>query len=406
MTQVAIIVGLSLTPAQAKVWREAWDLLLTDRYTLQEICEILHARGYTFRSGRLFVDKTKSKKSMQYAVNALSKAFHNPVYAGWMINDNVGLPKGTQIEGKWEAIITPEEFDKGVTILKRRMKHRIPKHRHHYLLTGILYMRHKRNHTRMTGSTPNSGRNAGGISYYIGTDGVHVPCALLDEQVPDILTTIQVYPEYLPALRKIYEAEIQQALDNPINKIDELNQMLKRIDEEEKRAVMLFAKVQITEQAITHLVNALQERRRQLNAELLLLESTNVNLASNLDEAINVLAQLPDLYGKLSKDEQSEVLRGIIARIVVDSEGKIIEVRLHPPFTYLYHRYKTVKKRWTSVNANGTVNFNSPVLSRDLSRYIYCSSYISGGGPNETRTHDLFNAIEALSQLSYRPLRC
>src|SRR5690554_651794 len=24
-------------------------------------------------------------------------------------------------------------------------------------------------------------------------------------------------------------------------------------------------------------------------------------------------------------------------------------------------------------------------------------------GPNETRTHDLFNAIEALSQLSYRP---
>ena len=42
-------------PEQFKVWRLAWDLLLTDKYTLGEICEELHARGFRYRTGRPFV---------------------------------------------------------------------------------------------------------------------------------------------------------------------------------------------------------------------------------------------------------------------------------------------------------------------------------------------------------------
>ncbi|MEO0566025.1 MAG: recombinase family protein, partial [Chloroflexota bacterium] len=40
---------------RSEIWRYAWDLLLTDQYTLKEICEKLHERGYTLRSGRHFV---------------------------------------------------------------------------------------------------------------------------------------------------------------------------------------------------------------------------------------------------------------------------------------------------------------------------------------------------------------
>lgn len=32
--------------------KEAWEMLLTDRYTLAEICEELNRRGYTRSSGR------------------------------------------------------------------------------------------------------------------------------------------------------------------------------------------------------------------------------------------------------------------------------------------------------------------------------------------------------------------
>jgi hypothetical protein len=48
-------------PVQFPVWRLAWDLLLEDTNTLDDICEILHARGYRLRSGRPFVEIRRNR---------------------------------------------------------------------------------------------------------------------------------------------------------------------------------------------------------------------------------------------------------------------------------------------------------------------------------------------------------
>jgi len=50
-------------PERAPIWRLAWDLLLQDRYTLDDICHELHKRGYTYRSGRPFIE-VKDRKSV------------------------------------------------------------------------------------------------------------------------------------------------------------------------------------------------------------------------------------------------------------------------------------------------------------------------------------------------------
>ena len=39
---------------KAQVWRDAWDLLLTDTMTLDQICAALAVRGHRFRSGKPF----------------------------------------------------------------------------------------------------------------------------------------------------------------------------------------------------------------------------------------------------------------------------------------------------------------------------------------------------------------
>lgn len=71
-------------PERFPIIRLAWDLLLEDRYSLAEICEMLHARGYTFKTGRLFVTLTpKGKKS--HARSGLSRIYHNWFYAGWVV---------------------------------------------------------------------------------------------------------------------------------------------------------------------------------------------------------------------------------------------------------------------------------------------------------------------------------
>jgi DNA invertase Pin-like site-specific DNA recombinase len=53
---------VELDPVQAAIWRKAWEMLLTNHYTLAQICEELHNMGYTFKSGRPFVVINKQGK--------------------------------------------------------------------------------------------------------------------------------------------------------------------------------------------------------------------------------------------------------------------------------------------------------------------------------------------------------
>src|SRR5690606_32218110 len=105
-------------PEQFKVWRTAWDLLLSEQYSLAGICEALHARGYHFRSGRSFVtlDSTGERK---HAVNALSRIFKNWFYAGWVVSEKARIPPKT-VRGQWPPLIATEELEAGLAILAAR----------------------------------------------------------------------------------------------------------------------------------------------------------------------------------------------------------------------------------------------------------------------------------------------
>ncbi|MEQ8676783.1 MAG: recombinase family protein [Aggregatilineales bacterium] len=98
-------------PEQFKVWRQAWDLLLTDNHTLDQICEELHTRGYRFRSGRPFVEIKNDRRKA--SSNTLSKRFHNWFYAGWVVSEKASIPPKT-VQGNWKPVVTTEEFEHGL----------------------------------------------------------------------------------------------------------------------------------------------------------------------------------------------------------------------------------------------------------------------------------------------------
>src|SRR5215813_10308420 len=75
---------VELDPEQGKVWRYAWDLLLTGEMSLSQICEALHAKGYRLRSGLPFV-KITPKGKRHHPLNIVSRIFHNWFYAGWIV---------------------------------------------------------------------------------------------------------------------------------------------------------------------------------------------------------------------------------------------------------------------------------------------------------------------------------
>ncbi|MEO0562660.1 MAG: recombinase family protein, partial [Chloroflexota bacterium] len=186
-------------PERVHIWREAWDLLLEDKLTLDEICETLHARGYRYRSGRPFVE-VKANGKRKINKNTLSHIYHNWFYAGWVVSEKAGIPPKT-VRGQWPSLVTTEEFEQGLAILARRSRHRVAKRKHDYLLKGLIYVEtpDEDKPVKLTGSTSNTRRSGGGTAYYcIPSSDVNIMCSTIDERIPDALMGIQVDPDLVP----------------------------------------------------------------------------------------------------------------------------------------------------------------------------------------------------------------
>jgi len=324
-------------PERREIWRLAWDLLLTNRHTLKSICEELHARGYRLRSGRPFVT-IDAKGNRKYASNTLSKIFHNWTYAGWVESEKAEIPPKT-IRGNWEPLVTTEEFEQGLVILKKREEEPTPQHRHVYLLTGLLYLKRpdEAKLTRLTGSTPNSGRANGGTSYYTAKGGINLQCSVLDAYVAAVLEVIQVHPDLLPAIRQYYREEVAEQMGHTNRaQHQELEAALKAIDEEEARTLRLFAAGKITEKVWDGLWREWQDRRHMLRENQEAAERSSAYHLDNLDAALHIISKIGVLYHQLERSQQKKLLHKVIERIVVDAEGTVLRIELQPPFAYLH----------------------------------------------------------------------
>ncbi|GAB4526730.1 MAG: hypothetical protein OHK0046_43750 [Anaerolineae bacterium] len=383
-------------PEQFKVWRLAWDLLLEDRMTLDEICEALHARGFTYKSGRALVEiKADGKRKINS--NTLSKIFHNWFYAGWVVSDNADIPPKT-VQGQWQPLVTTEEFERGLEILAKRNRHRVVRRKHDYLLKGLIYIElsNKQKIVKLTGSTSNSSRSGGGTAYYcIPRSDVNIPCDTIDNQIAAAMMDIQVDPDLIPVVRESYTDELARKLGHlrPTER-EELEAALRAVDEEEARAARLFATGKITEQVWDNLWAEWQDRRRTLRQNLESLQQKRTFHVDNLDAALTIVAKVGILYRKLERSEQKDLLRQMVERVVVDPEGTIIRLELLPPFSYLRHVTKRVQRNSGEAVVEGKQNANVIVGT--------CSDYISLGVPGEIRTPDFLFRRQALYPLSYR----
>lgn len=169
---------VELEPNFNPVIREAWDLLLTDRYTIEEICEELASRGYTRASSRPWV-WTDSKTGIRMnAKNRLHNIFHNPFYAGWIVSERFGISYG-EVQGIWEPTITTAEYERGIEILRKHGAEKSRFKRQFYLLRNLLWVHLDNKLYKLFGSTPTG--HSKSYAYYIthskptGKD-IHISC--------------------------------------------------------------------------------------------------------------------------------------------------------------------------------------------------------------------------------------
>ncbi|MBK8034732.1 MAG: recombinase family protein [Chloroflexi bacterium] len=323
-------------PERAALWRYAWNLLLENELTLEQICETLHARGHKYRSGRPFVQVKKNGKRVANT-STLAAIFHNWTYAGWVTSKSGKLPPKT-IKGNWEPIVTTEEFERGLAILEQRDLKRGRERRHDYLLKGMLYFDAPGSQglIRLTCSTSNASRVGGGTQYYcIARSNINFLCSSIDGQIPDALHCVQVDPDLIPMIRAAYTDDIAEKMGHL--RPDEREQLLaalKSIDEEEVRMMRLYAAGKVTENLWDMQWQEWQDRRARIRLSLEGLEGQQQVYIENLDAALKIIAQVGIVYNRLERSDQKELLRYMVERVIVDPAGQI-RLELCAPFAYL-----------------------------------------------------------------------
>ena len=388
-------------PERAPIWRLAWDLLLEDRMTLAEIAEELHTRGYRYRSGRPFVE-VKADGTRKANYNSIGYAFRNWTYAGWIVNEDMGIPPKT-LRGNWEPIVTTEEFEQGLEILAKRTRRKFAKRKHDYLLRGLIFLTaspldptQPGNHLySMTGSTSNPSRSGGGTAHYrLERYPIHFLCTEIENQLVFHLRQVQVDETLIPLIREYYISEVADKLGRlrPDERA-EIERGLKQINEEEARVLRLYASGLVTEENWKNLWTEWQDKRHKLRTSLELLDQKCENYIDDLDDALTIIAKLGILYETLPRSAQKELLRNVVERVVVSTEGQIERVDFLPPFAYLNDICERV--RW------GEEATENPVRIETGDVAATCSSEIPECDPGRTRTYNQLIKSQLLCQLSY-----
>jgi DNA invertase Pin-like site-specific DNA recombinase len=329
---------VDLHPDNGLVIRQAWELLLTARYTLKQICDELARSGLLRASGKPWAWDDPISHQRKYADNRLHDIFHNPFYAGWVVSKRFGIEMG-EVRGLWEPIVTTQEFEQGLEILHRHDIEKSRNKKHFYLLRNLLWLKEGDIHYQMFVSTP-SGRSRS-YAYYLThakLDGkkIHIPCDLIESQIPGWLSGITIDTDLLPGIYNIYQSQLREATeDERSHQLVELKRQLSRLREEEARLGRLVITEQISEQTYNQLRREWQEKQRNIEVNLADLKRETATHLDNLDIALILMTKVSSLFERLADKDRLTLLQILVKRIIVDRQGEIIDSELNSPFEYL-----------------------------------------------------------------------
>lgn len=123
-----VINTVALDPDRAHYIKEAFELYSSGNYSLVQLADMMSAKGFLTRGMK------KAPKRPAYA-NLLSKVLNNSYYCGFVTH------RGVLYEGRHEALISRELFEKVRTVLQARLAGEKQRRYLHYLKGSIFCAR-------------------------------------------------------------------------------------------------------------------------------------------------------------------------------------------------------------------------------------------------------------------------
>ena len=325
-------------PIDIQPIKEAWEMLLTDRYTLDQICEELTRRGHVRSSGRPWVWDDPKSNRRKTAKNRLHKIFHHPFYAGWVTSDRFNIKMG-EIRGKWEPAVSTDQFERGLEILRKHDLNKSRKKRLQYLLRNLIWVQVGEKQYKMYGSTP-TGRSQS-YSYYIThakPEGraVRLHTKLVDEKIENWISGVVIEQQCIQEIRETYQSQLKRVTqDERANSLKQLRKKLAELQEEEIRLGRLVITGQISEDSYSQLRLEWNEKTINVQRKIEELEFDASRYLDDLEVALVLISNIDVLYRRAEEHQRTNLLQMFVKRIIINPQGEIIDHELLSPFEYI-----------------------------------------------------------------------
>jgi DNA invertase Pin-like site-specific DNA recombinase len=325
-------------PKYFKPLKEAWKMLLSDRYTLEQICEELTKHGHTRSSGRPWAWNDPRTGARRTAKNRLHEIFHHPFYAGWAVSERFNIKIG-EVRGEWEPVVSTKQFEKGKKILHKHDNNKSRSKRLHYLLRNLLWVQVGNKQYKMYGSTP-SGRSKS-YPYYITHakpkgSAVRLRTSIVEKQISEWVSGVSIDSRLVPAIREMYKTQIKRVTrDDKPDTLKQLKHRLSALKEEEAQLGRLLITGKISEMAYDQLRLEWHEKVLNIKLKIEELEFDASQYFDDLEMSLTLISQISILYDRLEDQLRTNLLQMVVKRIIINRDGEIIHHELHSPFDYL-----------------------------------------------------------------------
>ena len=136
----------------------------------------------------------------------------------------------------------------------------------------------------------------------------------------------------------------------------------------------------ISEETYEQLRREWQEKLHDIEEKLSEVERNARSLMVDLDLALILLSNLPILFDRLDQNKQATLLKIIAKRIIINSDGQIVDQELHSPFTYLLRIADGLENQGIPYRCSEQIRSGALVENTRLSR-VFCLSRLGFHAP-------------------------
>ena len=330
-----------IDPDRAPLVRQAFELYATDNYTIDALAEELEHRGLRTRPGR-FPAKALS-------TTHLTTVLCNRYYLGYVIY------KGEEIQGRHEAIVEPDLFERVQAVMAKRGASNVRKRTHEHYLKGVLWCDHCHQQDREFRliRQRSKGQSGGIYDYFFCRGKQERVCTarhMWVEEIEDAVVTfygrLRLPAAFVSLVRdKVAEVVHDEERSSRMRR-QTIEQELADLDKKEEHLLDLASDGSLPSQKARDRIREIGLKRAKLTEEL---EDIEVGLAvgaAMICDGLELLENADELY-RLASDSQRQVLNRAFFQKLYVRDNEIVSAVFNEPFDELISARDTLASTLT-----------------------------------------------------------